>query len=247
MSNNFEYFESIALIEGLKEIKEEQNLTIEKISQELNVNKSTISRYLNQQILPTSKHKEKIIIWLENKGLEASVIVNRYVTQMLTASGKKVLSLTKLMNQPKKLFLISYLFIKKNPWVQDTDIVITVETEGIPFATIFGLLLGKTVAYFRKQRSVTWPDFIRIDLERAEVAVTEPLFLNREIVQGKNKALILDDIVRSGETISKLHEGLTREGIQTLGVIILTSLTKKIPFSKPKPIHGFNPILTVEF
>ncbi len=243
MLNSRLSFEDNACLEILKEMRKD-GLTVEEISSYLSVNKSSVSRYLNEDVVPSKKQRERILNLAEKIGITPEKLVRSYMQLKRTSSNQLVLSLGALLSNSRKLLLSLFLFFRRHPELADVDGVITVETEGIPIGVTTSLLLDVPVLYARRHRTLAWKNPIPIILERSNSIITETLFLDEHELSKINRAIVVDDVVRTGTTLLALNKTLGDLGVETNAIMALASLRREFDWPYP-PTRGFHPIMVV--
>jgi adenine/guanine phosphoribosyltransferase-like PRPP-binding protein len=106
----------------------------------------------------------------------------------------------------------------------DTRKILTSETDGIPVACNIAARLGVDAVYARKNREVGITDYIEETYVPSSSGNLMSLYLPKNAIQKNEKVLIVDDVLRSGETQRALIKLAERSGASIYGVFVIISI-----------------------
>lgn len=138
------------------------------------------------------KSKEKIIQYLktfgsiENDILNVEFFINHRVDPVL-------------------LNLITDDFIRmlsKN----DFDLILTVESSGIPFATALSLKTNKPMIFLKKKKPITMKDYYEVETFSFTKKETTKLYLSKSLKIERSKVVFIDDFFATGNVYNAVIE-----------------------------------------
>jgi adenine phosphoribosyltransferase len=98
----------------------------------------------------------------------------------------------------------------------DFDILITAEAMGIPLTTTISGLISKPFSIVRKRGYGINGE---IKIEQSTGYSEGILYIN--LAPGKNRCIIVDDVLSTGGTLRSMFEGIRRSGSEPIGAVIL--------------------------
>lgn len=97
--------------------------------------------------------------------------------------------------------------------------VLTAEVSGIAFALQTGIALDVPAIFARKVRPVTMPeDAYRKTVVSPTKGDEVELVLNPEFISDRDRVVLVDDFLASGETLVALHELVSLSGADIVGI-----------------------------
>ncbi|WP_159888044.1 pur operon repressor [Paenibacillus puerhi] len=120
-----------------------------------------------------------------------------------------------VLNEVGKLF--ASVFAKKNP-----DVVMTVETKGIPLAYATATYLNLPVVIVRRDSKVTEGSVVSINYVSGSNKRIQTMSLARRALKEESKVLIIDDFMRAGGTIHGMMDLLQefKATVEGVGVFV---------------------------
>lgn len=206
----------IYAMEILHEIK--KHLTYKELSKELHLPAPVISRYVKGHVLPNLNRAEEIIGWYENN------YFRKMLRQEIYVGNEGVIDVSSLTYNT-----ILQCVIAKHALNYFKDIIITkiltVETNGIPIAIQIGNEFGVDVIIARKERQVGIERYYE---ERYSFVppVIRSLYVPRVSLKKNDHILVVDDLVRSGNTIKALLNIVNKSGATLSGVFSVIEVDK---------------------
>ena len=156
---------------------------------------TVLARYVHGEVLPGY---EKAIALLP----KAERVARDIVIDMVKPSNNGFFDITRLLSEsaPRNIF---------TTWAIDriagtrVDKVLTAAVDGVPLAVSLSDALGIPVAIAKKEREVGVQDFWTADVEWPSGRV-ETLWLPKHQLRSREWVVIVDDIIRTGETLRAL-------------------------------------------
>lgn len=102
--------------------------------------------------------------------------------------------------------------------------ILTSETDGIPVACSIAARLGVDAVYARKKREVGVTDYIEETYVPSSSGSLMSLYLPKGAIQKNEKVLIVDDVLRSGETQRALINLAEKSGALIYGIFMVISI-----------------------
>ncbi|WP_053001184.1 xanthine phosphoribosyltransferase [Kosmotoga pacifica] len=97
--------------------------------------------------------------------------------------------------------------------------IVTVESSGIAPALATSLQLGVPTVFIRKKRPITMSNYIKGEApSHTKGGITE-LFLSKEMVDSRDRVLIVDDFLASGRTIEAVADMVIKTGAELKGIV----------------------------
>jgi adenine phosphoribosyltransferase len=206
----------IYAIEILHEIK--KHLTYKDLSTELRLPAPVISRYVKGHVLPNLDRAEKIIGWYEEN------YFRKMLRQEIYVGDEGVIDVSSLTYNTILQCVIAKHALNFFKDVTVTKIL-TVETNGIPIAIQTGNAFGVDVIIARKERQVGVKRYYE---ERYSFVppVIRSLYVPKTSLKKNDHILIVDDLVRSGNTIKALLNIVNKSGATLSGIFSVIEVNR---------------------
>jgi len=217
---------AIALLQMAK-----RNYTYKELSTRLNLDTPTLNRYVNRQILPTNKRAQKIIQTLQNF-LNPSIEI---VKCLFSESVEELPEADKIFTSHPELamWIISEIFDRVSR--KSFDSILTVEGGGYLFASCISAITGKRVVLARKRKphgsNYIFETYYPHTLLKAGVFNPDfqrNLFLPRYLIRRKDRVILMDDVIWTGETMRALFKMATRVGMNVNYGIVIAVWSKDV-------------------
>lgn len=181
---------------------------------------SVLSRYVRGHVLPSLDRSKALIA-----ALKKSYLVEAIRRKVSVANG--VLDVSELLSDPTLLGLVAKVAVSEFSFASSISVVLTKETDGVPLATLVASELGARLAIAKKGRELGVQGF----LEAKQVfpsGVYTYIYLPRSGLKRRDRVLIVDDIIRSGSTVSALAELCTKARATVVGAFAIFSLGRPL-------------------
>lgn len=206
----------IYAIEILHEIK--KHLTYKELSKELHLPTPVISRYVKGHVLPNLDRAEEIIKLYEEN------YFRKTLSQEIYISNEGVIDVSSLTYNTILQKVISKHALNYFKDVTVTKIL-TVETNGIPIAIQIGSEFGVDVIIARKDRQVGVEKYYEEHYPFVP-PVIRSLYVPKVSLKKNDYILVVDDLIRSGNTIKVLLNIVSKSGATLAGIFSVVEVDK---------------------
>jgi len=184
----------LAAIQVLRILKEK--LSYSELSAITNLSPTVLSRYINGHVIP-SLDKARMIMDIFKKEYLIDIVKRRIFQDEVGAiDTSRIIYDSTLL---KGVVLSEYNKLKGFK----VDKILTMESDGIPVAVHFALILGVNVAVARKTKKIGVRDFVEIK-QVFESGTYRYIYLPKGSIKKDEYVLVVDDIIRTGATIRAL-------------------------------------------
>ncbi len=175
-----------------------RNNTYFELSELLGFPFQDISKYVKGAVMPSIERSQII---LEKLDFERYIkdILNNY----LTFDSQGFINNSVIVHDTDLLYLIAYYIylLYKNDNITK---VLTAAADGIPIATIVAELLGVPLAFAKKQAEIGVSNYLRTKVIIKGSGTGYELYIDANMLDSRDNILIVDDILRQGETLEGL-------------------------------------------
>jgi adenine/guanine phosphoribosyltransferase-like PRPP-binding protein len=203
-------------IEVLHEVK--KHLTYRELSKELGLPAPVISRYVKGHVLPNIDRAQNIIEWYDKTYFRKMLQQDIYVggDGVIDASFLTYDTILQRMVAKHALNYFKDVVVSK---------VLTVETNGIPIAVQIGSEFGVDVIVARKERQVGIDRYYE-ERYLSVPPVVRSLYVPKACLKKNDQVLVVDDLVRTGNTIRALVNIVRKSGASISGVFSVIEVDK---------------------
>ena len=124
----------------------------------------------------------------------------------------------------------------------EPDIVLTMETKGIPIAMMTARALGVPMVIVRRDSKVYEGPAVNINYLSGSGGRVETMSLSRRAVKEGQRALIVDDFMRAGGTIRGMVDMMREFAVTVVGVCVMVSTQEPVK----KRVDGVKSLLVVD-
>ena len=199
---------AVAVLRALK-----RSRTYDELAAETGLPAGDLNRYVNGHVLPGVERARTVV---EDVGREA---VAAELEARIRLDGEGYVDNSAVVfDQP---FLDLVAPVVADPFDDPApDVVLTAATDGITFGAALGSHLGTRVAYAKKTRETAVEEFVEAR-DRLDSGIELTYYLPRAALDVGDRVLVVDDLVRSGETQTLLLDIAQRAGASVVGVAAL--------------------------
>ncbi len=201
-------------VDVLRTLKESR--TYDDLAAETGLPAGDLNRYVNGHVLPGEQRAREIVsgvgVELLSTELDARIAVDDegYVDNSRLVFDQALLSLV----PPVAAELLE---------IDPPDIVLTAATDGITLAAAMARHFGARCAYAKKSRETAVEEFIEVR-QRLSSGIEIDYYLPANAISPGDEVLVVDDLIRSGETQELLLEIATAAGADVTGVFALIAV-----------------------
>ncbi len=219
MSRVAEVKTRISSVELLATLK--KSYSYRELSSVLGLSAPILSRYVRGHVLPSASRSEKFIAAFREKLLRKMIIDEVKVSADGSYDISAVVSNVGLLRQIAKVVYSEFNLVT-------VDKVLTMEVDGIPLAVEVAGEFNVNVAVARAERDLGVEDFLEQKVVYSPATV-KYLFLPRAALKKGEHVLIVDDMVRSGNTIEALTRLAEKAKAKIVGVFSIASVDQAMP------------------
>ncbi len=201
-------------VDVLRTLKETR--TYEELAAETGLPAGDLNRYVNGHVLPGERRAREVVSGVGREllvgELEARLSVDEagYVDNSRLVFDQALLSLV----PPVAAELLS---------IDPPDTVLTAATDGITLAAAMARYFGARCAYAKQSRETAVEEFIEAR-QRLSSGIEIDYYLPSNALAASDSVLVVDDLIRSGETQELLLEIAAAAEADVVGVFALISV-----------------------
>jgi len=208
--------EKLRVVRILKLLK--KRYTYEELSKITGLPITVLNRYVRGKVLPsTERAKELLELLSPYINIEEEVRRRIQFDEHGLFDNMKVLSDTNLMSLIAEEVASKYLS-------RDVSKVLTAATDGIPLAVHIADELNVDVIYAKKKKEVGVEKFYEVNYVPSASGSIMTLYLPQWALKRGERVLIVDDVIRSGETQRALLEVCKQANATPVGMFFLISV-----------------------
>lgn len=208
----------LSVLEYLAAIKREHSyLELEPV---LGMKPSVLSRYVKGRVIPTEERARAIL-----EALARAYPLERVFLESITSEAGMVDNSRLVGNTPVLKMAATQaaaIFLERK-----VDKVLTMASDGIPYATLVADVLGARLAIAKKEREKGVRRFVNSEVPVGDSGFVVSAYLPADILKKGERCLIVDDIVRSGETQQALTLLAKKAGCQIAGYSFLIAISER--------------------
>jgi adenine/guanine phosphoribosyltransferase-like PRPP-binding protein len=204
----------IRSVEYLTQLK--KNHTYAELSRMTGLPTTVLNRYIMGRVLPSEERAKELIAFFRK-----TYSLQQEIQKRITFDSEGYFDNSSILYDTLLLKDIAAQVIEKFP---ETDKVLTSETDGIPIACAIAFTLGVDAVYARKHREVGITNYIEQTYVPSSSGKLMSLYLPRDALGKNQKVLIVDDVLRSGETQKALINLAERSGASVYGLFVIISV-----------------------
>jgi len=212
-------------VDVLKILK--KSYTYDSLGKVMQISPPVLSRYINDHNLPNDAKTERIL----------AIFKERYLADLLRMKvkvgkdGRHDLSPLHYDSKMQKLIarMFFHEFIQQQPREREARVtkILTAAVDGIPIATRLGNEFECDVVYAKKSREGSMGDNVsakRRNRESFRGHFRGRFYVPKGSIRPNDAVLIVDDIVRTGDTIDALIRIVGKSGAKTAGIFTIFSV-----------------------
>jgi len=182
---------------------------------------TVLSRYAKGHVLPSAERARQLWTALKKVvGLEVEL------RERIRLNDDGYFDNTDIINDHHILELAAYHVLATFAGRRVTK-VLTAAVDGIPLATTIANVLGVNLAIAKKEKEVGVDKFIEETFVPANTGMTITLYVPRNQIKKKDCVLIVDDMIRSGETQRALVNIVKKAKAEITGAFFLVAVGDK--------------------
>ena len=253
----------LSAIDLLKLAKQQKDVTYQVLSKQLGYPVSVLNRYIKGYVLPTSDRakdlRKKLSDFVKLQEEVAKRIQHDY---WICLSCNHIDRFQKSEKKPEKcpncgsdrvndqgyfdntsvisnisLMRLAAQHVLEKFVGKRINLVLTAAVDGIPLAVLVANLFNKDLVIAKKEREVGVKSFLEEAYVTSNSAVMTTLYVPKDLIRRGDGVIIVDDIMRSGETQRALINLIQKARAEVAGVFVIIAVgdewKRKIPPSIP--------------
>jgi adenine phosphoribosyltransferase len=192
--------------------------TYQELSEVLGLSPPILSRYMRGHVLPSYSRAQ---------GLYAKLTE---ITNIKDALKKRIMfdedgyfDNTPLVNEITWLKILSNYAMEKFAGRRVTK-VLTAAVDGIPCSTLVANLLDIDLLIAKDSKEVGIQEFVEETYIPRGSAIRKSLYVPKSAIKKKDSVLIIDDVVRTGETVLALVDLVRNQRADIAGIYVLVTV-----------------------
>jgi adenine phosphoribosyltransferase len=192
--------------------------TYQQLSDVLDLSPPILSRYMRGHVLPSYKRAQG----LYEKLMEITDIKEE-LKKRINFDDEGYFDNTPLVSEITWLKIMSNYALEKFAGRRVTK-VLTAAVDGIPVSTLVSNLLDVDLVVAKDQKEVGISDFIEETYIPKGSAIRKSLYVPRTAIRKRDSVLIIDDVVRTGETVQGLVDLVSNQRADIAGIYVLVTV-----------------------
>lgn len=188
-----------------------------ELSQATDEPTTSLSRYLHGHVLPNASKVDKLIPILEKITRLDLIVLSKIKKDRKTG----FINNQSLISDVSLLKLLSMKYSYK--YADKVDIVISPAADGLPFATLLAEYLGTNIIIVKNKKEIGVSLFIE-GTHISEDGRVETFYFPKKLIRKGYRALIVDDVIRTGETHKAIVEMVSKAKARVIGILVILVL-----------------------
>lgn len=192
--------------------------TYQELSDILGLSPPILSRYMRGHVLPSYSRAQG----LYDKLMEITDIKEE-LKKRINFDEDGYFDNTPLVTEITWLKIMSNYALEKFAGRRVTK-VLTAAVDGIPVSTLVANLLGVDLLIAKNTKEVGINDFVEETYIPKGSAIRQSLYVPKQSIRKRDSILIIDDVVRSGETVKALVDMVVNQRADIAGIYVLVTV-----------------------
>ena len=192
--------------------------TYQELSEVLGLSPPILSRYMRGHVLPSYSRAQG----LYEKLMEITNIKDE-LKNRINFDEEGYFDNTPLVSEITWLKILSNYAMEKFAGRRVTK-VMTAAVDGIPVSTMVSNLLDVNLIVAKESKEVGINDFLEETYIPKGSAIRKSLYVPRASIRRKDSVLIIDDVVRTGETVKAMVDLVKNQRADIAGVYVLVAV-----------------------
>ena len=205
------------MITDLLKVASERH-TYQELSEVLGLSPPILSRYMRGHVLPSYSRAKG----LYEKLMEITNIKDE-LKNRINFDEEGYFDNTPLVSEITWLKILSNYAMEKFAGRRVTK-VMTAAVDGIPVSTMVSNLLDVDLIVAKESKEVGINDFLEETYIPKGSAIRKSLYVPRSSIRRKDSVLIIDDVVRTGETVKAMVDLVKNQRADIAGVYVLVAV-----------------------
>ena len=208
-------------IDLLKTAKYKRNITYRELSSKTGLPVTVLSRYAKGHVLPnTARAKQLWKVLTRIVGLEREMRNRIRFNEDGYFDNTEIIGDFNILQQAANHALANFAGKRVTK-------VLTAAVDGIPAATLVGSVLGVNLVIAKRGKEIGVKAFLEETYALRDSGVTVTLYIPKESIRKRDSVLIVDDMIKTGETQVALINLVRKAKAEISGVFSLISVGDK--------------------
>lgn len=192
--------------------------TYEKLSRELDLPIPVLNRYVKGHVLPRDDRARKIITFAERE-----LDLKQELRKRIKFDRNGFFDNTKIIYDINLLkIIVDKTIMSISTWKANK--VFTAAADGIPLATLVASELGVDLIYAKREKEVGIKAFVEERCLLGSSGITVSLYIPKGSIKPREKVMIVDDVIRTGETQRALINLVKKSRGELVGIFVLIAI-----------------------
>ena len=200
--------QAVAVLRTLKETR-----TYDELSADTGLPAGDLNRYVNGHVLPSADRAQEVV---ESAGAD---LLRAELRSRVTLDDEGYVDNSGVVFDQSFLDLVAPVAAESFGF-ERPDVVLTAATDGITLAAALASYYGARCAYAKKSKETAVEEFIEAR-QRLDSGIEITYYLPASAVSAGETVLVVDDLIRSGETQELLLDIAETAGADVTGVFTL--------------------------
>ncbi|MFW6018624.1 MAG: phosphoribosyltransferase family protein [Halapricum sp.] len=192
-----------------------ESLTYEELAAETGLPAGDLNRYVNGHVLPGLDRAREVVSEFGRETIAAELDARLRTDEESYIDNTDVVFDQSLLDA-------AAVVLAEDVGFERPDVVLTAATDGITFASAVARYYGARTVYAKKSRETAVEEFVEAR-QRVTPGIELTYSLPANAIDAGERVLVVDDIVRSGETQRLLLDVADQIGAEVVGVAVLIS------------------------
>jgi len=211
-SKDREMRERLLAIDILRELK--RTYTYKELSRIFGLQESLLCRYVNGTTVPSEQQARELLSWTTNRDF-----LQKFFKDKIKIYPDSFIDTSELLHYPSLLRLAMEPILSKFGRV---DKVFSIATNGVPFATMASMILGKPLLVAKKHKDSIYLEYLEESMKEADSVVTN-VYVRKNFVSKDDRILIVDDVMKTGKTIRSSISLISKGGGTVAGILLIVA------------------------
>ncbi len=223
-------------IELLRTAKYKRNITYRELASKTGLPVTVLSRYAKGHVLPnTSRAKQLLRVLTKIVGLETELRSRIKFDDTGYFDNTEIVGDYNILQQAANHALANFAGKRVTK-------ILTAAVDGIPLATMVANALGVNLILAKRNKEVGVKAFLdETYVLGKDSGVTVTLFIPKDAIKKRDSVLIVDDMIKSGETQEALGHLVKKAKAEISGVFSLVAVgdewKNRLKFGKDAPVE----------
>ncbi|MCX8178023.1 MAG: phosphoribosyltransferase family protein [Candidatus Bathyarchaeota archaeon] len=188
----------LMVIELLRTAKYKKNITYRELSAKTGLPVTVLSRYAKGHVLPNAERARQLLkVLTKFIGLESEIRSRIKFNEDGYFDNTEIMGDFHILQQAANYALANFAGKRVTK-------VFTAAVDGVPLATMVANALGVNLVIAKKSKEVGVKEFLEETYALKDSGVTITLYVPKEAIKKRDSVLIVDDMIKTGETQAAL-------------------------------------------